>query len=67
MGIFYFLLPEGDRFFELKRNGAPEFWTAYNGQKYTTQKFMYTFPITANDMLLVDGLEQKEGYKEISY
>lgn len=61
------LFLEGDRFFELKRNGAPEFWTAYNGQKYTTQKFMYTFPIPAHDMLLVDGLEQNEGYTEISY
>ncbi len=61
------LFLEGDRFFELKRNGSPEFWTAYNGQKYTTQKFMYTFPIPAHDILLVDGLKQNEGYTEISY
>lgn len=61
------LFLEGDRFFELKRNGSPEFWTAYNGQKYTTKKYMYTFPIPAHDILLVDGLQQNEGYTEISY
>ena len=32
---------EGDRWYELKRNGRPEFWAAKQGRKYTTMKFMY--------------------------
>ncbi len=56
---------EGDRFFEMKRNGTPGFWTAYNGRKYTTEAFMYTFPIPANDILIVDGLKQNPGYDEL--
>ena len=56
---------EGDRFFEMKRNGTPEFWTAYNGRKYTTESFMYTFPIPVNDILIVDGLKQNPGYDEL--
>lgn len=39
------LFLEGDRFFEQKRNGSPEYWTALNGLKYVTEKYMYTFPI----------------------
>lgn len=59
---------ESDRFFELKRNGTPEYWTAYNGRKYTTQVHMYTFPIPAKDLLIVDGLKQNPGYTErVSY
>ena len=38
------LYMEGDRWFELKRNGRPEFWVGYNGIKYTTWKYLYTFP-----------------------
>lgn len=56
---------EGDRFFELKRNGSPEFWTALNGVKYVTRGYMYTFPIPAHDVLLVDGLIQNTGYTQI--
>lgn len=56
---------EGDRFFEMKRNGTPEFWTAYNGRKYTTESFMYTFPIPVNDILIVDGLKQNPGYDDL--
>lgn len=56
------LFLEGDRWFELKRNGRPEFWVAKQGLKYYTRKFMYTFPIPLEDILLVDGLIQNEGY-----
>ncbi|TDQ79497.1 RagB/SusD family nutrient uptake outer membrane protein [Sphingobacterium yanglingense] len=57
------LYAEGDRFFELKRNGRPEFWSADNGLKYTTYKYMYTFPLPRVDMEVVSGLVQNEGYK----
>lgn len=56
------LFLEGDRWFELKRNGRPEFWVAKQGLKYYTRKFMYTFPIPVEDILLVNGLVQNEGY-----
>ncbi|WP_160070067.1 RagB/SusD family nutrient uptake outer membrane protein [Sphingobacterium bovisgrunnientis] len=54
---------EGDRFYELKRNGRPEFWVSNNGLKYTTKKFMYTFPLPRTDMELTPGLIQNEGYE----
>ena len=56
------LFCEGDRWYELKRNGRPEFWVARQGRKYTTEKFLYTWPIPINDMLLVPGLIQNPGY-----
>ncbi len=57
---------EGDRFFEQKRNGTPEYWIAYNGHKYETKSFMYTFPIPYRDINIVkDGLEQNPGYEEL--
>ncbi len=57
---------EGDRWWELKRNGCPEFWVALqNGLKYTTKKFMYTAPINREDVGLVKGLKQNEGYEEL--
>lgn len=59
------LFLEGDRFFEQKRNGMPEYWTAYNGRKYVTQKYMYTLPIPVRDIKLVDGLVQNPGYTEL--
>lgn len=55
---------EGDRWFELKRNGRPEFWVAKQGRKYTTRQFMYTFPLPIDDILLVPGLIQNPGYDE---
>lgn len=58
------LFLEGDRFFEQKRNGSPEYWTAYDGRKYTTKKFMYTFPIPISDLEIIDGLIQNPGYTE---
>lgn len=59
------LFLEGDRFFEQKRNGTPEYWTAYNGRKYVTKKYMYTLPIPAREIDLVDGLVQNPGYTEL--
>ncbi|WP_084529396.1 RagB/SusD family nutrient uptake outer membrane protein [Pedobacter caeni] len=57
------LYMEGDRWFELKRNGRPEFWAPYEGRKYTTQKFLYTYPIYKKDVNLNPGLIiQNEGY-----
>ena len=56
------LFCEGDRWYELKRNGRPEFWVARQGRKYTTEEFLYTWPIPINDMLLVPGLIQNPGY-----
>lgn len=60
------LFLEGDRFYELKRNGAPEFWNAYNVLKYATKAYMYTFPIPIQDILLTEGMEQNPGYTEIT-
>ena len=57
------LFLEGDRWFELKRHGRPEFWAAKDGQKYTTMQFMYTAPIPRNDMLLIPGMQQNNGYE----
>ncbi|MFD2554559.1 RagB/SusD family nutrient uptake outer membrane protein [Sphingobacterium tabacisoli] len=57
------LYAEGDRFFELKRNGRPVFWAADNGLKYTTEKYMYTFPLPRIDIEVVQGLIQNDGYK----
>ena len=59
------LFMEGDRWYELKRNGRPEFWAAKQGRKYTTMKFMYTFPLPIGDIELVDGLVQNPGYDKI--
>lgn len=58
---------EGDRFFELKRNGRPEFWVSRKGLKYTNYKFMYTFPIPAEDILVSPNLVQNPGYTEFNY
>lgn len=54
---------EGDRWFELKRNGRPEFWISANGLKYTTKKFMYTAPIQMADVEIVPGMQQNPGYE----
>lgn len=54
---------EGDRWYELKRNGRPEFWVAKQGRKYTTYQFMYTFPLPIRDVEIVDGLIQNPGYE----
>lgn len=59
------LFLEGDRWFELKRNGRPEFWTHRQGRKYTTLKFMYTFPLPITDVILTEGLVQNPGYENV--
>lgn len=56
------LFMEGDRWFELKRNGRPEFWSTKDGLKYETKQFMYTAPIPSNDIDLIPGMVQNEGY-----
>lgn len=58
------LFMEGDRIFELKRNGSPEFWVGINGLKYVTQDFMYTFPIPYSELVLIDGMIQNKGYEK---
>lgn len=55
---------EGDRWFELKRNGCPEFWVCRSGLKYWTRSFMYTFPLPIKDVILVEGLKQNPGYEK---
>jgi tetratricopeptide (TPR) repeat protein len=53
---------EGDRWFELKRNGSPAFWATKDGLKYITEPYLYTFPIPRTDVELVNGLVQNPGY-----
>lgn len=59
---------EGDRWFELKRNGSPSFIVITDQigiyQKYTTEEYMYTFPINKDDVDLKDYITQNEGYVE---
>lgn len=56
------LFMEGDRWYELKRNGCPRMYVISNLKKYTTYEYLYTFPINRNDVEL-GGLKQNEGYK----
>lgn len=56
------LYMEGDRWFELKRNGRPEFWVGANGLKYLTSKYLYTAPVPRNDVEMGYGMVQNEGY-----
>lgn len=60
-------MENGDRFFELKRNGRPEFWIVSHGLKYTTYKYMYTFPIPPKDVKLNPSIVQNPGYSEVVY
>lgn len=57
------LFLEADRWFELKRNGRPEFWGASEGKKYITSKYLYTAPLPKKDIDLLPGLIQNEGYE----
>ncbi len=57
------LYMEGDRWFELKRNGRPEFWVGYNGVKYTTWKYLYAYPLWKQDLRVNPNLVQNEGYE----
>lgn len=56
------LYMEGDRWFELKRNGGPAFWVGYNGRKYETQHYLYTFPLPIRDLRANTSLVQNPGY-----
>lgn len=56
------LYMEGDRWYELKRNGCPEWWVISNGLKYTTKAYLYTSPISKSDVDLNPELEQNPGY-----
>lgn len=53
---------EGDRWYELKRNGRPEWWVISNGLKYTTKAYLYTSPIAKSDVDLNPDLVQNPGY-----
>ena len=57
------LYMEGDRWFELKRNGRPEWWVISNGLKFTTKAYLYTAPIDKSDIDLNPDLEQNPGYE----
>ena len=56
------LYMEGDRWFELKRNGRPEWWIISNGLKYTTFEYLYTAPVSKRDVDLNPDFEQNPGY-----
>ena len=53
---------EGDRWFELKRNGRPEWWVISNSMKYTTKAYMYTSPIYKGDVDMDPRVKQNPGY-----
>ena len=55
---------EGDRWFELKRCGRPEWWVISNGLKYTTKKYLYTAPIYKQDCELNPDMKQNPGYED---
>lgn len=57
-----FLL-EGDRFFELKRNGAPALRILADGRVYRTASYMYTLPIPPIDITL-STLQQNDQYED---
>lgn len=58
------LFLEGDRWYELKRNGRPEWWVLSNGLKYTTKKYLYTAPVSKNDVDMNPEMIQNPGYEE---
>lgn len=58
------LFIEGDRWFELKRNGRPEWWIVSNGLKYTTKEYLYTAPIYKTDVDINPEMIQNPGYEK---
>lgn len=58
------LFMEGDRWYELKRNGRPEWWIISNGLKYTTKSYLYTAPIYKADVMINPELIQNPGYED---
>lgn len=59
------LYMEGDRWYELKRNGCPEFWVGNNGIKYTTERYLYTLPLWKLDLNVNPKLVQNAGYDKL--
>ena len=57
------MLLEGDRFFELKRNGAPERRTLADGYAFVTKSYMYTLPLPPLDVFL-SNLKQNKNYED---
>ena len=57
------LYMEGDRWFELKRNGSPQWWIINNAMKYTTVKYLYTAPIFKGDIDINPKIKQNPGYE----
>ncbi len=57
------LFMEGDRWYELKRNGCPEWWIINNGLKYTVKEYLYTAPIYKSDVDLNPEMIQNKGYE----
>ncbi len=57
------LILECDRFFELKRNGKPQFSALYKEQVFTTLPYMYTYPLPPSDVKISD-LKQNAGYTD---
>lgn len=57
------LFMEGDRWYELKRNGCPEWWIINNGLKYTVKEYLYTAPIYKSDVDLNTEMKQNKGYE----
>ena len=58
------LFLEGDRWYELKRNGRPEWWVLSNGLKYTTKQYLYTAPIYKGDVDINPEMKQNPGYED---
>lgn len=56
------MLLEGDRWYELKRNGMPEFWVSDGMNKKETKKYMYNFPLQLRDLLINPALQENPGY-----
>ena len=63
------LYMEGDRWFELKRNGCPEWWVIQQSGstlpvKYVTRKYLYTMPVSVRDIRNSQGqIAQNPGYE----
>lgn len=56
------LFMEGDRWYELKRNGMPEFWVTDGVNKKETKKYLYNFPMQWRDLLINPALQANPGY-----
>lgn len=60
---------EGDRWFELKRNGRPEWWIIRQegstpAMKYLTARYLYTMPVSVQDIVRSGGaIPQNPGYQ----